>query len=67
MTEKQLDLFDNTPFTLRELRELALNWKPTKEDIERMQARAREMEKKFEQQAWDRRVTNEMLNRSYSI
>jgi len=52
---------------IMELIKAAKEFKLTPEYIESVRERAREAEKRFEQEAWDRRVTQEMLNRSYSI
>lgn len=52
---------------IMELIKAAKEFKLTPEYIESMRERAREAEKRFEQEDWDRRVTQEMLNRSYSI
>jgi phosphoglycolate phosphatase-like HAD superfamily hydrolase len=52
---------------VRELIEAAKNFQPTEAQVEAFVNRLNEREKEYEQKAWDSRVTNEMLERTYSI
>lgn len=52
---------------IKELADAVKNYKPTDEEIAAMRQRAKEAAARFEKEAWERRVTQEMLNRSYSI
>lgn len=57
----------SSAMTPEQLLELAKNWEPTPEQIQMIIETVKEMEAKFEKEAKDRRVDDELLNKRYTL